>query len=416
MTQGRGHRHRGGRAERHRRRRALALHAGRRAARAAHRRFDASRTPPRSPGQVPRLRRRGPRRPATGRADRPVDLDVAGRGPAGARRRQVRPGRPRPVRHLGRARQRLRRQRVRPAGDPGTVEPGTRGGQRRTSRSPGSTRPASGRPRSCTAPRARPRCWSPTAPAGWTAWATPAGSSGGARPAVLAGGTEAPLSPYALVCQRTSGRMTVSRDPRPATSRSTPTANGYAPGEGGAVLVVEDAATPPRSAVRSRSTARSPGTPRRTTPTTTRIPRRTAAQLVRAMRQGARRRRADAGRRRRRLRRRRGHARARRAGGARPIREVFGDRAGGAGHRAAGLRRPAVLRRRRADRGDRAAGDAGRHRPRGRQPDHARAVRPGPRPRAARRCDADVVLVNARGYGGFNSSIVLKRLPRGGAA
>ena len=62
-------------------------------------------------------------------------------------------------------------------------------------------------------------------------------------PAVIAGGTEAPLSPYALVCQHTSGRLTASRDPRTGYRPFDADANGYAPGEGGAVLVVEAAAT-----------------------------------------------------------------------------------------------------------------------------------------------------------------------------
>ncbi|HMA46642.1 MAG TPA: beta-ketoacyl synthase N-terminal-like domain-containing protein, partial [Frankiaceae bacterium] len=59
-------------------------------------------------------------------------------------------------------------------------------------------------------------------------------------PVVLAGGTEAPLSPYALACQSTNGRMTTRRDPRDGYKPFDVRANGYAPGEGGAVLVVED--------------------------------------------------------------------------------------------------------------------------------------------------------------------------------
>lgn len=59
-------------------------------------------------------------------------------------------------------------------------------------------------------------------------------------PTVLAGGTEAPLSPYALACQSTNGRMTTQRDPRDGYKPFDVRANGYAPGEGGAVLVVED--------------------------------------------------------------------------------------------------------------------------------------------------------------------------------
>lgn len=59
--------------------------------------------------------------------------------------------------------------------------------------------------------------------------------------AVLAGGTEAPLCPYSLACQTTSGRMTTNPDPRHGYKPFDVEANGYAPGEGGAVLVVEDA-------------------------------------------------------------------------------------------------------------------------------------------------------------------------------
>jgi minimal PKS chain-length factor (CLF/KS beta) len=59
-------------------------------------------------------------------------------------------------------------------------------------------------------------------------------------PTVLAGGTEAPLSPYALVCQIANGRTTCSRDPREGYQPFDVNANGYAPAEGGAVLVIED--------------------------------------------------------------------------------------------------------------------------------------------------------------------------------
>lgn len=62
-------------------------------------------------------------------------------------------------------------------------------------------------------------------------------------PAVLAGGTEAPLSPYALTCYGTSGRLTTAADPRLGYKPFDVRANGYAPGEGGAVLVVEDMAS-----------------------------------------------------------------------------------------------------------------------------------------------------------------------------
>lgn len=57
---------------------------------------------------------------------------------------------------------------------------------------------------------------------------------------VLAGGTEAPLSPYALTCYQTSGQLTTATDPREGYKPFDRRASGYAPGEGGAVLVVED--------------------------------------------------------------------------------------------------------------------------------------------------------------------------------
>jgi minimal PKS chain-length factor (CLF/KS beta) len=69
-------------------------------------------------------------------------------------------------------------------------------------------------------------------------------------PTVLAGGTEAPLSPYALACQSSTGRTTTSREPRRGYKPFDVDANGHAPGEGGAVLVVEDADAALRRGVR----------------------------------------------------------------------------------------------------------------------------------------------------------------------
>ncbi|WP_016905308.1 beta-ketoacyl synthase N-terminal-like domain-containing protein [Streptomyces xiaopingdaonensis] len=57
---------------------------------------------------------------------------------------------------------------------------------------------------------------------------------------VLAGGTEAPLSPYALSCQQRSGWLSTATDPDAAYLPFDADADGYVPGEGGAVLVVED--------------------------------------------------------------------------------------------------------------------------------------------------------------------------------
>jgi len=58
--------------------------------------------------------------------------------------------------------------------------------------------------------------------------------------AVLAGGVEAPLSPYALACQLRSDRLSTATDPSRAYLPFDTDAGGYVPGEGGAVLVVED--------------------------------------------------------------------------------------------------------------------------------------------------------------------------------
>ena len=59
--------------------------------------------------------------------------------------------------------------------------------------------------------------------------------------AVLAGGTEAGISPYALTCQMTSGRLTAATDPALGYRPFDRAATGHVPGEGGAVLLVEDA-------------------------------------------------------------------------------------------------------------------------------------------------------------------------------
>ncbi|MGH3758561.1 beta-ketoacyl synthase N-terminal-like domain-containing protein [Actinophytocola sp.] len=57
---------------------------------------------------------------------------------------------------------------------------------------------------------------------------------------VLAGGTEGPLSPYALTCQLASRRMSESTDPETAYQPFGAGASGYVAAEGGAVLLVED--------------------------------------------------------------------------------------------------------------------------------------------------------------------------------
>ena len=59
-------------------------------------------------------------------------------------------------------------------------------------------------------------------------------------PAVLVGGTEAGLSPYAVLCQTTSGRLSAATRPSEGYKPFDVAANGSVPGEGGAVLLVED--------------------------------------------------------------------------------------------------------------------------------------------------------------------------------
>jgi minimal PKS chain-length factor (CLF/KS beta) len=57
---------------------------------------------------------------------------------------------------------------------------------------------------------------------------------------VLAGGTEAPLGPYALACQQRSGWLSTVADAERAYLPFDAGASGFVPGEGGAVVVVED--------------------------------------------------------------------------------------------------------------------------------------------------------------------------------
>ncbi|MFY1636341.1 beta-ketoacyl synthase N-terminal-like domain-containing protein [Solwaraspora sp. WMMB335] len=57
---------------------------------------------------------------------------------------------------------------------------------------------------------------------------------------VLAGATECALSPYALACQLRSGLLSSGTDPHRSYLPFDVDAQGYLPGEGGAVLVVEE--------------------------------------------------------------------------------------------------------------------------------------------------------------------------------
>jgi act minimal PKS chain-length factor (CLF/KS beta) len=68
---------------------------------------------------------------------------------------------------------------------------------------------------------------------------------------VLTGGTEAPLSPYALTCQLSNGRLSRQSDPARAYAPFDAGASGYVPGEGGAMLIMEE-----EEAARARGAAR----------------------------------------------------------------------------------------------------------------------------------------------------------------
>lgn len=59
---------------------------------------------------------------------------------------------------------------------------------------------------------------------------------------VVSGGCEAPLGPYALTCQLTNGRLSTASEPEAAFRPFDAAAQGYVPGEGGAIITVEHAA------------------------------------------------------------------------------------------------------------------------------------------------------------------------------
>jgi minimal PKS chain-length factor (CLF/KS beta) len=58
---------------------------------------------------------------------------------------------------------------------------------------------------------------------------------------VVGGGTEGPIGPYALTCQLQNGLLSGEPDPSAAYRPFDARANGYVPGEGGAILLIEDA-------------------------------------------------------------------------------------------------------------------------------------------------------------------------------
>jgi minimal PKS chain-length factor (CLF/KS beta) len=56
---------------------------------------------------------------------------------------------------------------------------------------------------------------------------------------VVTGGLEAPIGPYALACQLRNGRLSSADDPADAYRPFDKRANGYVPGEGGAIVLAE---------------------------------------------------------------------------------------------------------------------------------------------------------------------------------
>ena len=56
---------------------------------------------------------------------------------------------------------------------------------------------------------------------------------------VVSGGTEAPIGPFALTCQQQSSRLSEAREPEQAYRPFDRRANGYVRGEGGAIVLVE---------------------------------------------------------------------------------------------------------------------------------------------------------------------------------
>ncbi|MGP4003261.1 ketosynthase chain-length factor [Streptomyces sp. 8N706] len=73
-------------------------------------------------------------------------------------------------------------------------------------------------------------------------------------PLVMSGGVDASLSPWGLVSQNTTGRLTRKTDPDRAYAPFDADADGHVPGEGGAILVLEDEAAARERGARSYGT------------------------------------------------------------------------------------------------------------------------------------------------------------------
>ncbi|MFK4692869.1 minimal PKS chain-length factor (CLF/KS beta) [Streptomyces pristinaespiralis] len=71
---------------------------------------------------------------------------------------------------------------------------------------------------------------------------------------IIVGAAEAPLAPYSIVCQLGYRELSTCEDPERAYRPFTPQACGFVPGEGGAMLVVEDAEAARRRGTPIRAT------------------------------------------------------------------------------------------------------------------------------------------------------------------
>jgi minimal PKS chain-length factor (CLF/KS beta) len=60
---------------------------------------------------------------------------------------------------------------------------------------------------------------------------------------IVSGGLEAPVGPYALACQLANGHLSTASEAAEAFRPFDARANGYVPGEGGAIIIAEDAGT-----------------------------------------------------------------------------------------------------------------------------------------------------------------------------
>ncbi len=71
--------------------------------------------------------------------------------------------------------------------------------------------------------------------------------------AVVVGAAEAPLAPYSMVCQLGYPELSLSDDPARAYLPFSPSASGFVPAEGGAMLMVEDEGAARRRGARVRA-------------------------------------------------------------------------------------------------------------------------------------------------------------------